>query len=202
MPITHPTNALYCIKSLTVTPVSEGYYLSMNYGKAQACVLCISRNRLISAGELRLSAKDLEDLYNGGRVDFEDFTLQGISGRQLSALSQYRERELIKPPAFVQAWAMAMIQDEYQLFVPEDPASQMCLVPVTYQVFFGEDGMTVQVTPGEGYKDGDLQYSIEGRLPIPIPKSAIGTPFQLRAGQDSIRVCPNPSVEESYILKK
>ena len=202
MPITQPTNALYCIKNLTVTPVSEGYYLSMNYGKAQACVLCISRSRLITADELRLNSKDLEDLYNGGRVDFDDFTLQGISGRQLSALSQYREKELIKPPAYVQAWAMAMIQDEYQLFVPGDPASQMFLVPVTYQVFSGEEGMTVQVTPADGYKDGDLQYSVEGRLPIPIPKSAIGTPFRLRAPQDSIRVCPNPSVQESYILKK
>lgn len=202
MPITQPTNSLFCIKNLIVTPVSEGYYLSMNYGKAQACVLCISRNRLITARDLILSEKELESLYSGGRVDFDDFTLQGISSRQLSALSQYREKELIKPPAFVQAWAMAMIQDEYQLFVPEETGSHIFLVPVHYHVTFGGDGLTITLDPNEGYKDGDLQYSIEGRLPIPIPKSAIGTPIALNAAPDSIRVRPDPSVEENYILKK
>lgn len=202
MPIKVPTNSLYRIHSLNVALSGKEYYLSMNYGKSQACVLCVSRSRLIGAQDLDLTEADLEMLFSGGKVECGDFVLQGISGQQLTALSQYRNNALLKPPAYVQAWSMAVIQNERCLFIPEDPATQMYLVPVHYQVLFGNGCLTVSMDQCEGYNDGDLLYQVEDRLPIPIPASWINQPIPLRFPPDKVRVVPAASVANNYIVKK
>ena len=203
MPIERPTNNLYRIKELNIGQSGEDYYLSMNYGKAHACVLCICRTRLITAEDLSLGEDDLDHLYSGGKLEFEDYTLHGISGRQLTALSQYRNKDLLKPPVYVQAWSMvAADQNRKILYIPENPEDQMFLVPVYYQMNLSNGNLTIHMEEAEGYKDGDLMYQVENRLPVPIPKSWLDRPIPLRFPQEKIRVFPESSVEKNYIPAK
>lgn len=200
MPIEKPNNNLYRIRELSVGVSGSDYYLSMNPGKAKACVLCISRQGVMRAEELSLSEDNLSFLYSGGKLEFPDYTLQGITGHQLAALAQYRNFQL-KPPVYVQAWAMTTAQSGIILYIPEDIESQMTLVPVHYWVIVNGNSLMVKVDDAEGYQDGDLMYQQDGRLPIPIPKSAIGQRIPLRNSGDKYSVLPAPNVANNYIQK-
>lgn len=201
MPVERPTNNLYRIRDLAVGLSGKDYYLSMNPGKAQACVLCISRSRLITAQDLNLSEENLDFLYSGGVLEFDDYILQGITGHQLSALAQYRDLRL-RPPSYVQAWSMTAGQGGKTLYIPEDPKEQMTLVPIHYQVIVGGGSLLVKMEELEGYCDGELLYQIEEHLPIPIPKRWIGVGIPLRCNPEKLRVFPDKSVAENYIQKR
>ena len=201
MPIERPSNNLYRIRDLNVGLSGSDYYLSMNPGKAQACVLCICRTRLICAEDLNLTEENLDYLYSGGTLEFDTYTLQGITGHQLSALAQYRNLRL-QPPAYVQAWAMAATQNGKFLYIPEDPAEQMTLVPVHYQVILNGGTLLLKLDDPEGYNDGDLMYQIQERLPIPIPKKWIGQSIPLGVAPDKLRILPEESVTHNYIQKR
>lgn len=198
MPIEKPNNSLYRIRDLSVIISGGEYLLSMNPGKANACVLCISRNGKVRAEDLALSEKDINMLFNGGRIETPDYLLRGISGQQLTALAQYRGLQL-QPPVYVQAWAIASSQNGKVLYVPDDVTLQRTLVPVNYHVIFNVSGLIVKLDDPKGYQDGDLMYKYKERLPVPIPKSWIGKPIPLRNGREGYQVIPAPDVEENYI---
>lgn len=201
MPVEKLTNNLYRIRDLSVGLSGNEYYLSMNRGKAQACVLCISRTRLITAQDLHLTEENLEYLYTGGVLEMEDFTLQGITGNQLIALAQYRNLR-IQPPSYVQAWAMTAGQTGKILHIPEDVSEQMTLVPVHYQVIINSGSLLLKLDEEEGYCDGELLYQLEDHLPIPIPKRWIGRPIPLRCNPEKLRVFPDRDVARNYIQKR
>lgn len=201
MPIAKLENNLYRIRDLSVGLSGDEYYLNMNPAHAQACVLCISRVRPISVEELQLTEENLEFLFSGGTLEFDSYVLQGISGRQLAALAQYRQLRL-QPPAYIQAWAMSATQTGKNIYVPDDPNEQCILVPVHYQVIINGGNLLLKLDEAEGYSDGDLLYQIEDHLPVPIPKSALGTSIPLRAHPDKLRVVPDESVRQNYIQKR
>ncbi len=202
MPIEIPNN-LYRIRELTITASPDGYYLSMIPGKAQACVLCVSREGNIGAQDLSLSEDNLSILFTGGKIETDRYILQGITGHQLAALSQYRGLH-VKPPAYVRAWAMATGFNGTVLYVPDDPAEQVTLVPVHYKVLNQGNFMTVQLEKGEGegYADGDLLYHCGEHLPIPIPKKWIGRPIPLRYPAEKYTVIADDAVAQNYIQTK
>lgn len=201
MPIEKPNNNLYRIKELTIGTSSDGYYLSMNPGKARACVLCISRQGMLGAKDLSLSEDDLNYLYSGGKLEFPDYVLQGITGHQLAALAQYRNLHL-QPPTYVQAWSMAPGTNGTVLYIPEDPQEQMTLVPVHYRISANGTSLKVTLDEDKGYADGDLLYQQEGHMAVPIPKSWIGRPIPLRGAATKYRVVPDAAVAKNYIQKR
>lgn len=201
MPIDKPNNNLYRIRELAVNQSSGDYYLSMNPGKAQACVLCICRTRLIRAEDLTLTEDNLSYLYSGGKLEFEEYTLQGITGHQLAALAQYRNLHL-QPPSYIQAWSMAATPNGTVLYIPEDPQEQMALVPVHYRAVVNSGTLRVTLDESQGYADGDLMYQIEDHLPIPIPKSWINLGIPLGCPADKVQVIPAQAVSQNYIQKR
>ncbi|MBR6825700.1 MAG: hypothetical protein IKM59_04045 [Oscillospiraceae bacterium] len=202
MPIEKPTNNLYRIRELSIMLTGGEYILSMNAGHAKACVLCISRLGNVRREDLSLTEGDLNTLYNGGKIQGKDYTLQGISGQQLTALSQYRGLEL-QPPVYVQAWAMTLGQNGKILFIPDDPNEverQRTVVPVYYRVSFSEQGLIVSLEEMRGYRDGDLLYRFKDRMPIPIPRSWIGKPIPLR-NRTGCEVIPATAVAQNYLKR-
>lgn len=207
MPVKTPANSLHRVRELAVRPTDTNYYLNMSPGHAQACVLCICRKRPITKEDLSvLTENDLENLFAGKNLRFDDFTLQGITGRQFSDLSHYVLD--IQPPVYVQVWSLFVEQNETVLYIPEntwdlkDPQSQMTLVPVSYQVLINGGDLMIKMDEKEGYTDGDLLYQIEDHLPIPIPKAAIGNYIPLHVDPRKLRVFPDQRVENNYLQKR
>lgn len=201
MPIEKPNNNLYRIRELIVGMSGDDYYLSMNPGKARACVLCISRQGMMRAEDLSLNEDDLNFLYSGGKKEMPGYVLQGITGHQLAALAQYRNLHL-KPPVYVQAWAMAPSQSGTVLYIPDDVESQMTLVPAYYRVVVNGNFLTVRLEEKEGYQDGDLLYQQDDHLPIPIPEKWLGRPIPLRNPGEKYRIIPATRVAQNYIQKR
>ena len=201
MPIERPNNNLYRVRELSVGVSGDEYYLSMNPGKAKACVVCISRHGMIDAKDLTLTEDDLNYLFSGGKMDLTGYTLQGITGNQLAALAQYRNLQL-KPPVHVQVWSMTTSQNGTVLYIPEDLESQMTLVPVSYRVVANGNQLLITLDIKDGYEDGDLMYRLDDHLPIPIPKKWIGEPIPLRSAGNKYQVIPAPAVEKKYIQKR
>ncbi len=200
MPIEIPNNNLYRIRELAVMPSGGDYILNMNPGKARACVICISRSGNIGAGDLKLSEDDLNNLYTGGKLEYETYTLQGITGHQLAALSQYHGLH-IRPPVYVRAWSMAPGQSGTVLYIPEEPDEQVFLVPVHYQTIRTGNQLTVRLEEVDGYADGDLLYQREEHPPVPIPGSWLNRPIVLRRPADQYKVIAAPAVAQNYIQK-
>lgn len=201
MPIERPTNSLFRIRDLSVGLSGQDYYLNMNPGKAQACVLCICRSHPITAQELNLTEENLDYLYSGGVLNFDAYVLRGITGNQLAAIAHYRDLQL-QPPTYVQAWAMTAGPNGKTLYIPEDPKEQTTIVSVRFQVIINSGSLLIMMDEKEGYQDGDLLYQIENRLPIPIPKKWIGVSIPLHCNPEKLKVFPDAPVEQNYIQKR
>lgn len=203
MPIEKLSSNLYRIRELNVGFDKSGRYLSMNPGHANACVLCISRERPITIEDLTLSNQDLQMLYNGHTLDFTDkgYILQGITRHQMTAAAQYRNFKL-EPPAYVQVWGMDSSQNGMSLHVPADPNEQMVLVPVYYTAVDEGNTLTVSLDHKDGYISGELLYQFDNHMPIPIPRSVLDFPIPIRRTGDQLRVIPAPGVEHKYLQKK
>lgn len=207
MSIKAPANSLHRVRDLAIRQTDTNYYLSMSPGHAQACVLCICRNRPITQEDLStLTNTDLEDLFAGKSLRLDNCTLQGITSRQFADLAHYVLD--IQPPVFVQVWSLFVEQNEYVLYVPENPQdvknpmSQITMVPVSYQVLITNGDLMIKMEEKEGYSDGDLLYQIEDHLPIPIPKNAIGVYIPLHTNPAKLRVFPDKRVESNYLQKR
>ena len=207
MPVKTPANNLHRVRDLAIRQSDTNYYLSMSPGHAQACVVCTCHARPITKEDLTvLKESDIEDLFAGKNIRFDDFTLQGITSRQFADLAHYILD--IQPPVFVQVWSLFVEQNETVLYVPEDtqdvknPMSQVTLVPVTYQVLISNGDPMVKMAEKEGYADGDLLYQIDDHLPIPIPKEAIGTYIPLHTDPRRIKIFPDTRVENNYLQKR
>lgn len=207
MSIKAPANSLHRVRDLAIRQTDTNYYLSMSPGKAQACVLCTCHDKPVSKEDLSmLTDSDLESLYAGKNLRFDNFTLQGITSRQFANLAHYVLD--IQPPVFVQVWSVFVEQNEIVLYVPEntqdvkDPMSQVTMVPVSYQVLINNGDLMIKMEEKEGYSDGDLLYQIEDHLPIPIPKNAIGVYIPLHTNPAKLRVFPDKRVESNYLQKR
>lgn len=203
MPIEKLNSNLYRIKELNVGFDKTGRFLSMNPGHSDACVICISRERPLSIDDLTLTNEDIKMLYNGHTLSFSDqgYTLKGITRHQMAAAAQYRDFEL-KPPAYVQVWAIGAPQKGMTLYVPEDPNEQMVLVPVFYTVTDTGSTLTVSLDHKDGYMNGDLLYQFDNHMPIPIPKSVLDLAIPIRRSGDQLRVIPSGNASHKYIQKK
>lgn len=202
MPVAILNNNMFKIRNLRVEYDKNGPFLTMNPGHATACVICVSRQGPVVRENLHLSERDLGALINGATLDFshKGYTLQGITRQQLAAAPQFRNFKM-EPPAYVQAWGLGTNGHEaITLYLPEDPQEQCVLVPVGYQVQQDEGGMYVWIQILDGYEDGDLMYSIDGHLPIPIPASGLNRLLPLRPGVVA-SVIPKSECSAKYVLK-
>lgn len=202
MPVTVLDNNIFKIRNLRVEYDNNGPILTMNPGKAAACVICVSKKEPVCGENLNLSECDLESLINGAKLDFSEkgYTLQGVTRQQLAAAPQYRNFKM-EPPAYVQVWGLGKNGNGViSLYLPESIHEQCVLVPVCYQVKMEKNGMYVWLQNLNGYEDGDLMYSIDGHLPIPIPLSALNSPIPLRPGAVPL-VIPKPECSEKYLQK-
>lgn len=203
MPVAELTRNMYEIQNLTVGRDAKGVYVSMVIRRNDACVLCLSKGDPVKRESLSLTEEQLRSLATGGCVEPEglDCRLVGITRNQLLATPNYRS-ELLAPPVWIQAWGLARTPEgELALYVPADPRSQCCFVPLGYQVEQRDGGIAVYLEDTKGYVDGELQYQVGGRLPVPIPKDWIGAFIPLRNASEPVIVRPVPSAGEKYIKK-
>lgn len=198
MPILELTNTIHRIDELVVDRDAEGYYLTMILGHCDAAVLCVSQHGPVSREKLDLTEEELGYLLGGGCVKHpqQGYTLQGITWQQFLGMDRYRNFT-VDPPAFIQVWGMKRNDFETNLYVPDSPLDQGMAIPQHYSVRQSADQLYVQVDRTDGYHDGDLRYSVEDHLSIPLPKSWLNRQIPLRPGA-VVRVEPADHVRVSY----
>lgn len=202
MPVSIVNNNIFKIRNLKMDYDKTGHYLTMNYGHAKACVVCVCKRGSVTMEDLQLSESELSSLFNGAKLDFPDrgYSLQGITHQQLAAAPQFRNFTM-EPPAYVQAWGMGISGNgAITLYLPEDTQEQCVLVPVGYRVQMEDGGMYVWVQREDGYRDGDLMYQVEGHLPVPIPASGLNRLLPMRPGSMP-SVMPRPECATKYVVK-
>lgn len=202
MPVIKRNNNLFEIRDLRVGRDDNGHYLTMNSGHSVACVICVSAQNPVTMAQLSLSEQELVKLSNGGSLSFPEkgYTLQGVTRPQLAAAPQFRNFH-ITPPCHVQVWGMSRTNiDDVVLHMPENPLEQHVMVPVEYAVEWNNDTLVVWIQTDEGYSNGDLMYQVADHKPVPIPRSFLNTPFQLRPGAIPT-VFPAPEAEAKYRIR-
>lgn len=202
MPVNILDNNLFKIRNLKVESDKNGAFLMMNPGKSAACVICVSKEKPVNPDELQLTEAQLEDLYTGRTLDFSSkgYTLKGVTRQQFAAAPQFRDFKMA-PPTYVQVWGMGSNERGIiTLYMPEDPQEQCVLVAVVYRKEMRDGNMYIMVEHKDGYEDGDLCYQVDGRLPVPIPASALNQPIPMRPGANPV-VMPRPECADKYTAK-
>ena len=116
--------------------------------------------------------------------EYEGLKLQGVSVKRFHASSSFRDIR-IEPPGWLQVLAITVASRSSNLFIPVDKRDieESCVAVPVYYCYRTEDrpdGKTmliIDMAEQESrmrYKDGELQYRVEGYPPIPVPRSCLG----------------------------
>lgn len=215
MPIVDLVNDRLRVRNLKIDKDVNGKrYIQWVCQNAEAYILCFSRHGGVDVRTLDLTEEELSVLSKGGNKEILHpdgkstlCRLQGVRKEQVEGTSAFRDFT-IRPPEFVQVWSLLAnrITGEVTLYMPALD-EQCCHAPLHYKVSvrknIGNASLLVSVDSDDlnssMYQEGDLCYSVNGCLPIPIPKGWLNRDITFRVDESShVVVIPKEGVEQDY----
>lgn len=192
MPVEELKSNLFAVNHLRLSVLPNGKR-SIQFScteSVSALVLCFSKGQPLTGADVAVTDDELRQLLHGGIVKKENCRLQGVPRARMNG--SFSDFQAV-PPEQIQVWTMVMRNNAQPvLYVPADPAAQICFVPLLYTVTMrAENGyryLKVDMPDTEYYQNGALRYQVDDLRSIPIPKSCIGREL-------CISTAPNASVK-------
>ncbi|MBM6871315.1 hypothetical protein H7U37_11690 [Pseudoflavonifractor phocaeensis] len=211
MPILPLSSAAYTVQQLTLGSDSHGRYLSLVCPRAAAYALCFSSGAPIRREDLDLTDKDLSALCSGGNIQRADYRIQGVPRNIFNAMPVFRSFQAV-PPEQIQVWSMDFYSNGKPiLYVPDDPTSSTCYVPLRYTVQFTPGVYRPNKAPQPGllqvrlldagqYADGALMYQVGDAMPIPLPEAYLNDTFIPILNENKpVSVVVSPMFQGKYV---
>lgn len=184
MPVEELKSNLFEVNHLTLSILPDGRR-SLLFSCSQSIsglVLCFSKGRPLTGADVDVTDEELLQLLHGAVVKKDGYRLQGVPrARMNGAFTDFQA----VPPEQIQVWTLVMRNNtEPVLYIPADPAAQICFAPLLYRVHQRTEGgycyLTVTMPDTEYYQSGALWYQVDDLRPIPIPRSCIGREICIR----------------------
>lgn len=199
------------VQNLRLATNGENYSLSLTCTGAMTYVICTGRQHPNQWRDmlLQLDEDTLKTLFEGGHVDTEAVSLEGVLQSIFHATPSF-SKFTVHSPGWIQVLAMSGNGFGMRyLYLPSgdtDVSESCCAVPVYYSCTMRSSGestvLQVFLRGGadhEQYQDGDLWVHLEGCLPIPVPRSCLGQEMTLpNPDKNAVSVEPHPGRRSQY----